>query len=90
MGLLTSWLSSVDIIPPYAIIAMRSRIHAVVLPSEIGDFADEVRRVFLELGRTFGPSRSPASARPPLDVYETDERSRSRSTCRASTSAPSA
>ena len=24
---------------------MRNRIHAVALPSEIGDFADEVRRV---------------------------------------------
>ena len=29
------------------LIPMRSRVHAVLLPSEVGDFADEVRRVFL-------------------------------------------
>lgn len=52
---------------------MRSRIHAVVLPSEVGDFADEVRRVFLELGRTFGLESLAGECTPPIDVYETDE-----------------
>lgn len=52
---------------------MRSRIHSVVLPSEVGDFADEVRRVFLELGRTFGLESLAGECAPALDVYETDQ-----------------
>jgi HSP20 family protein len=52
---------------------MRSRIHAVVLPSEVSEFADEVRRVFLELGRTFGVESLAGECMPPIDVYETDE-----------------
>ena len=52
---------------------MRSRIHAVVLPSEVGDFADEVRRVFLELGRTFGAGSLAGECSPPIDVFETDD-----------------
>jgi HSP20 family protein len=52
---------------------MRHRIHAVSLPSEIGDFADEVRRVFLELGRVFGPQSLAGECSPPIDVYETDD-----------------
>jgi HSP20 family protein len=52
---------------------MRSRIHAVVLPSEVGEFADEIRRVFLELGRTFGLESLAGECSPPIDVYETDE-----------------
>ena len=51
---------------------MRS-IQAVVLPYEIGEFADEVRRVFLELGRTFGPDSLAGECVPPLDAYETDD-----------------
>jgi HSP20 family protein len=49
---------------------MRSRV--VVVPSEIGDFADEVRRVFLELGRVFGAESLAGECSPPIDVYETD------------------
>lgn len=52
---------------------MRSRIHAVVLPSEVGDFADEVRRVFLELGRTFGLESLAGECAPAVDVFEHDE-----------------
>jgi HSP20 family protein len=52
---------------------MRSRIQAVALPSEIGDFADEVRRVFLELGRVFGAESLAGECSPPIDVYETDD-----------------
>jgi hypothetical protein len=33
---------------------MRSRIHSVVLLSEVGESLDEVHRVVLELGRTVG------------------------------------
>ena len=52
---------------------MRSRIHTVVLPSEVGDFADEVRRVFLEFGRTFGADALAGECLPALDVYESDD-----------------
>src|SRR4051812_36838256 len=52
---------------------MRSRIHAVAFPSEIGDFADEVRLVFLELGRVFGSESLAGECSPALDVYETDD-----------------
>jgi len=53
---------------------MRSHVHAVVLPSEIGGFADEVRRVFIELGRSFGAESLAGECTPAVDVYETDER----------------
>jgi HSP20 family protein len=52
---------------------MRSRIHGIVLPSEVGDFADEVRRVFLELGRTFGLESLAGECSPAIDVFETDD-----------------
>jgi HSP20 family protein len=41
-----------------------------VLPSELGEFADEVRRIFRELGR--GAAMA-GECSPPIDVYETDE-----------------
>src|SRR5437899_12878509 len=52
---------------------MRPRVHALAFPSEIGDFADEVRQVFLELGRTFGPESLAGECAPATDVFETDE-----------------
>ena len=52
---------------------MRPRVHAVVLSSEIGDFADEVRRVFQELGRSFGAESLAGECSPAVDVYETDD-----------------
>jgi len=52
---------------------MRTRIHAVAVPSEVGDFADEVRRVFLELGRAFGAESLAGECAPAVDVYETDD-----------------
>jgi len=52
---------------------MRSRIHAVSLPSEIGDFAEEIRRVFVELGRAYGPDSLAGECAPAIDVFETDE-----------------
>ncbi|HJZ73058.1 MAG TPA: Hsp20/alpha crystallin family protein [Vicinamibacterales bacterium] len=52
---------------------MRPRIHTLAVPSEIGDFADEVRRVYLELGRAFGSESLAGECSPPLDVYETDD-----------------
>jgi HSP20 family protein len=52
---------------------MRTRIHAISIPSEIGDFSDEVRRIFLELGREFGSVALAGECVPPIDVYETDD-----------------
>jgi HSP20 family protein len=49
---------------------MRSRIRAAGLPSEIGEFADEVQRIFRDLGRAFGETLTYA---PAIDVYETDD-----------------
>jgi HSP20 family protein len=51
---------------------MRSRIQAVVLPSEAGEFVEETRRIFAELGRILGEQLAGECA-PALDVYETDE-----------------
>ena len=52
---------------------MRSRVHAVLLPPELGEFADEVRRIFLELGRAFGADSLAGECSPAIDVFETDE-----------------
>jgi HSP20 family protein len=52
---------------------MRPRVHAIAIPSEIGDFSDEVRRVFLELGRAFGSESLAGECVPAVDVYETDD-----------------
>lgn len=52
---------------------MRPRIHAIAIASETGDFADEVRRVFLELGRVFGNDTLSGECAPAVDVYETDD-----------------
>jgi HSP20 family protein len=52
---------------------MRSRIQSVVLPSEAGEFADELRRIFLDLGRTGAGGALTGECSPPLDVFETDD-----------------
>jgi HSP20 family protein len=52
---------------------MRSRIHGVGISLELGDFAAEVRQVFLELGRTFGSESLAGECAPAVDVYETDD-----------------
>jgi HSP20 family protein len=52
---------------------MRSRIQAVVLPSEVGEFGDEARRLFRELGQTTSPDALTGECAPAVDVYETDE-----------------
>jgi HSP20 family protein len=52
---------------------MRSRIQAVVLPSEPTEFRDEVRRMFQELGRATGEEALTGECAPAIDVFETDE-----------------
>jgi HSP20 family protein len=44
-----------------------------VLPSEVGEFADEVRRIYSELGWAYGADALAGECSPPLDVYETDD-----------------
>lgn len=48
---------------------MRHQVHLLALPSEGSEFADELRRMFLELGR----SALTGECSPPLDVFETDD-----------------
>jgi len=52
---------------------MRPRTNAIAFPSEIGDFAAEIRQVFTELGRAFGSESLAGECAPALDVYETDD-----------------
>ena len=52
---------------------MRTQVHAVIVPSEIGEFGDEVRRIFMELGRAYSSESLAGECAPPIDVYETDE-----------------
>jgi HSP20 family protein len=52
---------------------MRSRIQSIVLPSEVGDFEEEVRGVFLELGRSFSAVSLAGECSPAIDVVETDD-----------------
>ena len=48
-------------------------MHVVAVPSEIGEFADEVRRVFRDLGRGYAADSLAGECAPPLDVFETDD-----------------
>ena len=50
---------------------MRPRIHSMPFPSEIGEFAAEVRQIFVELGRTFG-SESQAGECATVDLAGVD------------------
>jgi HSP20 family protein len=49
------------------------RVHAIVLPSEASEFADDLRRIFLELSRSAGVGALTGECSPALDVYETDD-----------------
>jgi HSP20 family protein len=52
---------------------MRTRVHIVAEPPEIGDFAEEVRQVFRELGQSLGAESAAGECSPAVDVYETDD-----------------
>jgi HSP20 family protein len=52
-------------------VGMRHRFTGT--PSEVADFSEEIRRVFLELGRTFGAGSLAGQCSPALDVYESDD-----------------
>jgi len=52
---------------------MRSRVPALVMPSEtLGEFGDEVRQIFAELGRGYSLETLTGECTPPIDVDETD------------------
>jgi HSP20 family protein len=48
-------------------------MHVVAVPSEIGEFTEEVRRIFRELGRGYAADTLAGECAPPLDVFETDD-----------------
>jgi HSP20 family protein len=52
---------------------MRPRVHALAVSSELGEFADELRQVFQELGRTTSNEGLAGECAPAVDIYETDE-----------------
>src|SRR4026207_692147 len=52
---------------------MRQRIQSVALPSEIGEFSDEGRRIFLERGLACPAESVAGEFSPAVDVYETDD-----------------
>jgi len=52
---------------------VQHRVHAIAIPSEIEEFADEIRRVFRQLGRAFSSESLAGECSPPIDVYETDD-----------------
>jgi len=51
---------------------MRHRLPGT-LPSEVADFGEEIRRLFLELGRSFGSEAFAGQCAPALDMYEHDD-----------------
>jgi HSP20 family protein len=55
------------------IAGMQSRVSPLVLPLDVGEFADELRRIFVELGRAPGTEPAGGECSPPIDVFETDE-----------------
>jgi HSP20 family protein len=52
---------------------VRYRVQAFAVPTEIDDFADDIRRVFQALGRSFSPESLAGECSPQIDVYETDD-----------------
>jgi HSP20 family protein len=52
---------------------MRPRIHALAVSSELTEFSDEIRLVFLELGRSASHESPAGECSPAIDLYETDE-----------------
>jgi HSP20 family protein len=52
---------------------VRYRVQAFAVPTEIDEFADDIRRVFQALGRSFSPESLAGECSPQIDVYETDD-----------------
>jgi HSP20 family protein len=52
---------------------VRYRVEAFAVSTEIDEFADDIRRVFQALGRSFSPESLAGECSPQIDVYETDD-----------------
>jgi HSP20 family protein len=52
---------------------MRSRFPTSTYPTEVAEFADEIRRLFIDLGRTARHEPLAGECAPTLDVYENDD-----------------
>jgi HSP20 family protein len=52
---------------------MAPRHFVIAVTSDLGDFKEEVQRVFSELGRQFGSEPLAGDCSPTLDVLETDD-----------------
>ena len=52
---------------------MRPRQHVIAVTSDLGDFKEEVRRIFADFGQQFGAESLAGECTPTLDVYETDD-----------------
>ena len=52
---------------------MRSRVHAIVLPSQPSEFRDDLRRMLQELERSSGTGVITGECTPSLDVLEKDD-----------------
>jgi HSP20 family protein len=51
---------------------VRSRFHSATLPSEVAEYADEIRLAFLDLGRALTSEPLTGECSPVIDVYEND------------------
>jgi HSP20 family protein len=51
---------------------MRTRVQAIVVPSETEEFGDDLRRVFAEMERAGALGGMTGECSPALDVFETD------------------
>lgn len=52
---------------------MRARYPLTTLPAEAAEFQDDIRRAFLDLGRTVGAESLAGECMPAVDVYESDD-----------------
>jgi HSP20 family protein len=44
-----------------------------ILPSDVAEFADDIRQAFVDIGRMVGPEALVGQCAPAIDVYERDE-----------------
>jgi len=52
---------------------MRPRHFVIAVTSDLGEFKEEVQKIFFELGRQFGSESLAGECSPTLDVFETDD-----------------
>lgn len=52
---------------------MRARYPLTTVPTEAAEFEDDIRRAFLDLGKTFGAESLAGECMPAVDVFESDD-----------------